>query len=500
MRPVEILQQVHEAYPYFFVCIPLILFFYSQYRGKFGVSGPFEWPIFGALPFLLSNRHDILRGILTYSRLYNFKTWTVKWIGEPRFFMTCDPRNLEHILKTNFPNYPKGENFRHTLTDLLGNGIFNSDGQQWKDQRHLFANIFSERSFQTTIMNAFIEGGEKLEKILDEAATTGTTLDVFALFNRFTLDSIGKIAFGADIGSLDDANHPFAAAFDEAQVTVDLRFFTPGWRFLAPFLSRERRLKVALNTMNDFCNGLIAERRRCKDLAERRDVLSRAMCMEEPEGTFPYRDNNGALRDIILNFLIAGRDTTAQALSWAILQVASHPAVEEELAGEALSLPTFPPPFEAVEKQLRVARSVTLETLRLFPSVPKDIKLCSKGDTLPDGTYIPSGTTVVYLPYVMGRSKELWGEDAPRFDPQRFITSPNPSPWKFPVFNGAGPRQCLGQRMAIVEACFVLSSIYRKFHLELDPLSQAAPDGCPYQDSLTLPPARGVRVKVRRRK
>ena len=166
---------------------------------------------------------------------------------------------------------------------------------------------------------------------------------------------------------------------------------------------------------------------------------------------------------------------------------------------EVNSLEAFPPPFESVEKQLRFARAVTLETLRLYPSVPKDIKTCISSDTLPDGTWVPSGASVVYLPYVMGRSPELWGEDCCKFDPQRFISTPNPSPWKFPVFNGAGPRTCLGQRMAIVEACFVLSSIYRDYHLELDPLEQAAPGGCPYLDSLTLPLARGVRVKVSRR-
>ena len=484
----------------------------QTYRGKL-INGPLEFPILGALPFLLYARNDILGAILDNCRLYKFKTWSVKWLGEPRFFMTTDPKNLEHILKTKFDNYPKGSNFASTLSDLLGSGIFTADGPHWKEQRQLFAHVFSERSFQGNIMSAFVESGVKLEAILASAAREGTTLDMFNLFNRFTLDSIGKIAFGVDIGSMGDPHHPFAAAFDEAQATVDERFFTPGWRLLTPFLPRERALKASITTMNEFCAALIKDRRACtgEELEGRTDVLSRAMCMEDPDtpGVYPYRGNDGALRDIILNFLIAGRDTTAQALSWCVLKVSSHPGVEEALVEEARRVmgggggtPTTPttspttPTYELVEKQLRYTRATVLETLRLCPSVPKDLKVALHRDVLPDGTVVPPGCQVAYLPHAMGRSPEIWGEDAERFDPGRFVRTPNPSPWAFPVFNGAGPRACLGQRMALVEACFVVASIYGKFSLQLAPLEQGAPGGCPHQDSLTLPMKKGLHVTV----
>jgi cytochrome P450 len=260
--------------------------------------------------------------------------------------------------------------------------------------------------------------------------------------------------------------------------------------------------------MDAFCATLIKDRRGCTvgDLEGRTDVLSRAMCMEDPErpGCFPYRDNDAALRDIILNFLIAGRDTTAQALSWCVLKVACHPGVEEGLAEEAARVmggrsttpTTTTPTYELVEKHLRYTRATVLETLRLCPSVPKDLKVAVERDVLPDGTVIPPGAQVAYLPHAMGRSVAIWGEDAERFDPERFVRTPNPSPWAFPVFNGAGPRACLGQRMALVEACYVLARIYGKYSLRLSPLEQGAPGGCPYQDSLTLPMKRGLLVTV----
>jgi cytochrome P450 len=103
------------------------------------------------------------------------------------------------------------------------------------------------------------------------------------------------------------------------------------------------------------------------------------------------------------------------------------------------------------------------ETLRLYPSVPKDIKTALASDVLPDGTVVTAGTSVVYLPYVMGRSPALWGEDAARFQPERFLGKPVPSAWRLPAFNGAGPRTCLGQRMALAEANFVLALVFGRF-------------------------------------
>ena len=457
----------------------LLLWACAAYRGKFFpyLRGPLELPIVGALLWLLQHRHDVLGALLATSRAYGFKTWTVKWLGEPRYVMTAEPRNLEHILKTRFDNYPKGVNFSSTLADLLGSGIFASDGGVWKQQRHLFATLFSENSFKTTVTAAFHKNGAALERALLAAAAARAPLDVFALLNRFTLDTIGEIAFGVCIHSLEHPAHPFAAAFDEAQQTLDLRFFTPGWRWLRPFLPSERRLVSSIAVMDSFCAQLIASRRAEGEgaLAARTDVLSRAMCLESPQGgARVFADSPSALRDLVLNFLIAGRDTTAQALSWAILSLCSAATpreVEAQLAQEAARVRAassagggaFAPTYQALEQDMPFARAVMLETLRLYPSVPKDVKSAVAHDVLPDGTAISPGTTVAYLPYVMGRSPALWGEDACTFSPARFVGQGAPSPWKLPAFNGAGPRACLGQRMALAESNFVLGLIFSRF-------------------------------------
>ena len=496
-----------SSHPLVLLLLLLVLWAAVNYTGKFG-SGPTELPILGALPWLLQNRHDVLGALLKESKRQSFRTWTVKWFGESRYIMIMSPENLKHILKDNWVNYPKGADFCTNVGDLLGKGIFASDGAEWKGQRHLFASLFSERTFNTAVIAAFVSHGAALEAALRQAAATGATLDLFSLLNRFTLDTIGEIAFGSTIGSLQDAHHPFAAAFDEAQQTLDLRFFTPGWQLLKPLMASERRLQESIAVMDAFCVRLIATRRR--EVAEggslegKTDVLSRAMCLQEPpdSGNYPYRDNDRKLRDLVINFLIAGRDTTAQALSWALLSVCtSPPEVERQLSEEGARLcpPSagrFAPSYEALEKELPYTSACMRETLRLFPSVPKDVKVAEKADTLPDGTRVPGGAKVAYLPYVMGRSTELWGPTAAQFLPARFFTDKTlPSPWKFPAFNGAGPRQCLGQRMALAEANFVLALLFSRFTFTLSP-EQCKEGGCPYADSLTLPMARGLFATV----
>ena len=498
LRPSELLSQAlahaaqHPAAA--LLLLALLLATLRAAHGKYfpqWLPGPLELPIIGALPWLLRNRHDVLGAILAVSRSASFKTWTVKWLGAPRYIMTTDPRNLEHVLKTNFANYPKGAHFNGTLADLLGAGIFVSDGEQWKAQRHLFASLFTERSFNTVVLAALHARGGALEAALARAAAARAPIDLFHLHNRFTLDAIGSIAFGLDIGSLANPAHPFAAAFDQAQQALDLRFFTPGWRALRALLPSERALAASIATMHGFCAELIAARRAeaPEARAARTDVLSRAMALEVPEGSgrFPFRDSDAALRDLILNFLIAGRDTTAQALSWAVLSVCSaqqrtgEGGAGERLAAEGALLrarssasgsssgsasadaPAFTPSYESLEKELPYASAVMRETLRLFPSVPKDIKTALAADVLPDGTHVPAGATLAYLPYVMGRSPALWGADCEAFLPERFLGKPLPSAWRLPAFNGAGPRTCLGQRMALAEANFVLALVFSRF-------------------------------------
>ena len=165
-------------------------------------------------------------------------------------------------------------------------------------------------------------------------------------------------------------------------------------------------------------------------------------------------------RDIVMNFMIAGRDTTACALSWTLFELAKHPDVVEEIlaeiekihgdineGGDSIS-------YDNLQK-MTYTKAVATEVLRLHPSVPVDMKFAKNSDTLPDGTYIPKGCAVLYSPFAMGRNESIWGDDAEEFKPERHLAEDkckfmDPSQYKFTSFN-AGQRLCLGKDLALLE-------------------------------------------------
>jgi len=111
-------------------------------------------------------------------------------------------------------------------------------------------------------------------------------------------------------------------------------------------------------------------------------------------------------------------------------------------------------------------QAVVNESLRLYPSVPMDMKVALSDDTLPDGSAVEKGNVVVYNIFAMGRSKDIWGDDADEFKPERWLNRDFPSLYTYPVFN-AGPRECLGKRLAWVEMKACLVTVLRAVKLEL---------------------------------
>jgi fatty acid omega-hydroxylase len=173
------------------------------------------------------------------------------------------------------------------------------------------------------------------------------------------------------------------------------------------------------------------------------------------------------LRDLVLNFLIAGRDTTAQTLSWTLFLLCSHPEVETKARKEVEKVCGMAGLQYDDVNRLPYLNSILCEALRLYPSVPIDQKYALEDDVWPDGTFVPAGTVVYYNIYTMGRDMAIWGEDAEVFRPERWLEMQDmPSNYVFPAFN-AGPRECLGRRLAMVEMKACLATMLPHFTLQL---------------------------------
>ncbi|XP_010470937.1 PREDICTED: cytochrome P450 704B1-like [Camelina sativa] len=500
--------------------------------GQRNKSGPKTWPLVGAAIEQLTNFDRMHDWLVEY--LYKSRTVVV-----PMPFTTytyiADPINVEYVLKTNFSNYPKGETYHSYMEVLLGDGIFNSDGELWRKQRKTASFEFASKNLRDFSTVVFKEYSLKLFNILSQASFKDQQVDMQELLMRMTLDSICKVGFGVEIGTLapELPENRFAKAFDTANIIVTLRFIDPLWK-LKKFLNigSEALLGKSIKVVNDFTYSVI--RRRKAELLEaqkspannnnnkiKHDILSRFIeISDDPDS----KETEKSLRDIVLNFVIAGRDTTATTLTWAIYMIMMNEHVAEKLYSELQELEREreeeihtpsrhyeTEDFESFNERvtqfagllnydslgkLHYLHAVLTETLRLYPAVPQDPKGVLEDDMLPNGTKVKAGGMVTYVPYSMGRMEYNWGSDAASFKPERWLKDgifQNASPFKFTAFQ-AGPRICLGKDSAYLQMKMAMAILCRFYKFHLVPNHPVK-----YRMMTILSMAHGLKVTVTRR-
>ncbi|VAH57137.1 unnamed protein product [Triticum turgidum subsp. durum] len=214
--------------------------------------------------------------------------------------------------------------------------------------------------------------------------------------------------------------------------------------------------------------------------AKKGDILSRFLLEREKD---PGCFGNKYLRDIILNFVIAGRDTTAGTLSWFLHVLCRDQRIQDKIAREVREATSTGDRQDAggVEEftarltedaigSMHYLHAALTETLRLYPAVPVDVKCCFSDDTLPDGHAVRRGDMVNYQPFAMGRMKFLWGDDAEEFRPERWLDGDGvfvpESPYKFTAFQ-AGPRICLGKEFAYRQMKIFAATLLYLFRFEM---------------------------------
>ncbi|KAJ6826742.1 putative cytochrome P450 86A1 [Iris pallida] len=486
------------------------------------LSGPRVWPLLGSLPGLISNRkrmHDWIAANLRSTgaaATYQTCILPLPFFARRQGFVTvtCNPRNLEHVLRTRFDNYPKGPMWQSAFHDLLGQGIFNSDGDTWLLQRKTAALEFTTRTLRQAMArwaNRSIK--TRLWRILadhcsDSPAGAAAAVDLQDLLLRLTFDNICGLTFGKDPETLspDLPDNPFANAFDAATEATLQRFLYPSflWRLKKAFgLGAEKSLKSSLEVVDRYMTDAITARKETPS----DDLLSRFMKKKDVNGNaFP----TSVLQWIALNFVLAGRDTSSVALSWFFWTVMRRPDVEERVVGEVAAVlretrgedtgkwVEEPLAFEELER-LVYLKAALAETLRLYPSVPEDSKYVVADDVLPDGTSVPAGSAITYSIYSVGRMESIWGEDCMEFKPERWLSAdggrfePARDAYRFVAFN-AGPRTCLGKDLAYLQMKSIVSAVLLRHRLELVPGHEVQ-----QKMSLTLFMKNGLRVYVRPR-
>lgn len=495
------------THPIFFIFLSMILYLLLQVifgkfrRGVHEFSGPPSHPLIGCLVSFYKNRFRLLDWYTELLADSATSTIVVSRLGSRRTIVTANPENVEYMLKTNFNNFPKGKPFTEILGDFLGCGIFNVDGELWRTQRKLASHELSTKSLRDYMMNTLEEEVEKgLLPLMESVAAKEQVVDLQELLRRFAFNVICKVFLGVERCSLDPSLPfpPLAKAFDTASEICARRGAAPVFmvwkikRWLG--IGSEQRLRAAVEQVHAYVMNIIDKRKRTigdhDQSSTDQDLLTRLiMAGHEDE----------VIRDMVISFIMAGRDTTSAAMTWLFWLLSRHQGVEEDVVKEIEQNPTTVD-FESLD--LRLLKACLFESMRLFPPVAWDSKHAKVDDLLPDGTRVRAGDRVTYFPYGMGRMEALWGKDRLEFKPDRWFLEPDKEersemkkvcPYKLPIFQ-AGPRVCLGKEMAFTQMKYVAASILRRF--EIRPVDSDEPVFVP---RLTAHMAGGLKVLVCKR-
>ncbi len=300
-----------------------------------------------------------------------------------------------------------------------------------------------------------------------------------------------------------EASSPFSKAFDYASDHVARRFQNPLYQLTELFNGAKFRASVA--EVKKFGLHIVrtAKQRRSHAAFESLVTNSDPVFGSLIDSLIETFRNPHTVADSAMNFLSAGRDTTAQSLTWTFYALMRHPGVVPNLLKEIKERLSTVDEIDVASLQpsnIPYTMAVYYESLRLYPPVPIEIKQCEAFVTLPDGTSLPSSSIIVWCIWAINRSERLYGSDAHIFRPERWL---NPSTgtftpktaFEFPVFNG-GPRACLGKKMAELMGAWTIVNLVKEF--EFKEVRDGKKERVS-QSSLTLPMEGGLPCTVSKR-
>ncbi|KAL2347949.1 hypothetical protein Fmac_001949 [Flemingia macrophylla] len=459
--------------------------------------------------------------------------------GPKAFVVVSDPIVARHILRENAFSYDKGM-LAEILEPIMGKGLIPADLDTWKQRRRVIAPGF-HNSYLAAMVKTFTTCSErtilKFNKLLGGEGyevPNSIELDLEAEFSSLALDVIGLGVFNFDFGSVTKESPVIKAVYGTLfEAEHRSTFYIPYWKIpLAKWIvPRQRKFQDDLKIINNCLDGLI---RNAKESRQETDVeklqqrdyinLKDASLLRFLVDMRGVDVDDRQLRDDLMTMLIAGHETTAAVLTWAVFLLAQNPSKMKKAQAEIdLVLGTGKPTFESL-KELQYIRLIVVEALRLYPQPPLLIRRSLKSDVLPgghngdkNGYAIPAGTDVFVSVYNLHRSPYFWNHPH-EFEPERFLEQnkndeiegwagfdPSRSPgalypneiisdFAFLPFGG-GPRKCVGDQFALMESTVALTMLLQNFDVEL----KGTPESVELVTGATIHTKNGLWCKLRKR-
>jgi cytochrome P450 len=341
------------------------------------------------------------------------------------------PDQVHQVLTNTGPVFGRRTPGFGVLTEVLGRGLLTTEGEEWRRQRRTLQPLFTPRRVTgyTELMAA-----EAARVVGDRA--DGAVVDLYDLMQRYTLRVVGRALFGEDIDS----------------VVADLQRLMPRLSDLAMARTMQAaRLPLSVPTPRNL--RLVRLRRVEYGLVDRilaaagvdgDDLVSRLRAARDPDTGQPLSTQE--VRDQVLVFLLAGHETTAGALTFTLHLLGRRPEIQERAAGETA-----------------VARAAVMEGMRLYPPAYGLERVALTGIEI-GGYELPRGTFVILAPWVTHRHPQFWPEPE-RFRPERFLGEVDRHRYAYFPFGG-GPRSCIGEHFAMLEATILLQAMLARYRVE----------------------------------
>lgn len=432
--------------------------------------------VWGALKSLMVARRNILEiipEVATTQPMVTGRTGGVRW------HMVMQPDAIGLVLKDRLDIYPKSDITKNLLKPAIGESLFIAEGAHWRWQRRAASPVFSHRN----ITNLAPIMSDAAERTCARLQSAGPVADLYHEMVQTTFEVISDVTFsgsgGIDSTEVQHAIDKYIAQTAKVSLFDILGF--PDW------IPRPARLfqPNALRRMKAVADTSINMRRKqgAKPVPDLLDLLM--------QGHDPKTDrtmNIAELRDNLLTFIVAGHETTALTLSWALYLCAFDPSVQDRLRAEVQAVLNGRVAGAKDYDHLPLTEQVIKETLRLYPPAAFVSRTAQTNDTLCDRD-IRRGDTVMLPIYALHRHHDLW-EMPDHFHPDRFADGFKPERYAYLPF-GDGPRICIGAQFAMIEAVIVLATLISRFKFERIPDKDPKPVMV-----LTLRPEGGVPLKV----
>lgn len=393
------------------------------------------------------------------------------------------PDHVRHLMVDNHRNYDKQTKGFDVVRVVLGNGLLTSEGDFWRRQRRI-ANPAFHKERVASLATGMVRAAEDTAQSWSEVAKRGGTIDAAAEMMRLTLRIAGETLLSTDVSrDADEVGTSVGFLLRESSVQI-LR--PVNWPLSWP-VPRNRRLLAAVATLDSVVRRMIEDRRR--SASRPNDLLTMLMEARDEESGETMTDQQ--LRDEVLTIFLAGHETTANALSWTFYLLSRHPDVARRMAAELRDVLGGRSPEIADLARLVYTNAVIKEAMRLYPPAWM-IGRRAVADDVVNGFEIPRGSFAFVSPWVTHRHPAFW-PNPEGFDPERFLPERAAEIAKYAYFPfGAGPRLCIGQGFAVIEAQLLLATLWQRNHLELVSGHRVVP-----QASITLRPATGIMMRPR---